>query len=491
MEHSADPVTTFTATESREGFISGEVSAVELTTMALTSAATQSALGAFLHLDAEYALHRAQEIDQIRAAVLDSRSGEARDAAMAQLSSRSPLLGMPTAFKDLVHVAGMPTTMGTSALAPTVPGRDDPLARRVHTAGAISIGKTQVPEFGLPCYSENDIAPPARNPLAPSRTAGGSTGGGAGAVAAGILPMVPGNDGGGSVRIPAAACGLIGLKPGRGRLPDDQQRQSVDNLATSGPIAATVQDAALLFDVMAGHHFTPKPGSSGLPLGEAMFGVERATQEGLAPLRIGVTTESPFSPELEIVLAEPAVEALERGLNTLGRLGHIIQGSSHCTGVDAFWPEHYHQNFQALWTSRLGGLEFSAEAQPRLTALTRYFIELSADRPADQTEAAIRALEEFSANAEAFMGPWDVLATPMLAFAPPEVGWFSKMDPAENYREQCRFTPYSSVINVMGLPAINVPTHTDAEGLSWSIQLIGRHGAEEQLLALAATMLQH
>ncbi|GAA1141696.1 amidase [Nesterenkonia lutea] len=488
MGHSADPALLPSAAQIRSDFIAGEVSAVEIITTALTSAATQSALGAFIHVDAEYALRRAEEIDLVRAAVLDARSGSSRTAAMAELSGRAPLLGMPTGFKDLVHVAGMPTTMGTAALPTTIPGRDDPLARRVHSAGAISLGKTQVPEFGLPCYSENELAAPARNPLAPERTPGGSTGGGAAAVASGMLPMAPGNDGGGSVRIPAAACGLIGLKPGRARLPDDRQQTGVQNLAVSGPIAESAEDAALLFDVMAGHRF--EAGASGLPAGRAMHAVDQALRRGLAPLRIGVTTESPFSPELDIVLQEPAVEALEQGLRALAGLGHVVQGSSHCTGADSFWPARYHQNFQTLWTSRLGQLDLPADQVAAMTPLTRYFIEHAAARPADQTQKAIAALEDFAVHADALLGPWDILVTPMLAYAPPKIGWFTGLTPEENYREQCRFTPFSSVVNVMGLPAINVPTHTDAEGLSWSVQLIGRSGSEEHLLALAATMLQ-
>ncbi|MGJ9406653.1 amidase [Nesterenkonia aurantiaca] len=474
----------------RQDLVAGEVTAVELTRTAITAAAAQNQLGAYLHLDPESALLRAAEIDQVRCAVLDSRSSSARSAALEELAARAPLLGMPTAFKDLLDVAGMPTTRGTAALPARTPAQDDPLPRRVHSAGAISIGKTQVPEFGLPCYSENELAPAARNPLAPERTAGGSTGGGAAAVAAGMLPLAPGSDGGGSVRIPAAACGLIGLKPGRGRLPDDKQVRSVRNLAVSGPIAHTAEDAALLFDVMAGHRFRPSAEADGLPAGPALRRVRHALNHGMNQLSIGVTTESPFSPDLDIVLAESAVLALEQGLAALEQRGHIVEGSSHCTGAEAFWPDGYHRHFQALWTTPLGELDPSVEQLEAMAPLTRYFIELAKNRPEEQTRESIAALEDFSTDAEAFMGPWDILATPMLAYAPPEIGWFASLEPEENYREQCRFTPYSSVVNVMGLPAINVPTHTDTEGLSWSIQLIGRTGSEEQLLALAGTMTQ-
>lgn len=504
-----------TAAEWREAFLTGDVSAVELTTSALTAQAVSSSLGAFLHVDADLALTRAAELDQVRAAVLDRVPAASRSSRLADLSARDPLLGLPTAFKDLVDVAGMPTTLGTAALDAAVPPRDADLARRVHRAGTVSIGKTQVPEFGLPCYSENDLAAPSRNPLDPARTSGGSTGGGAAAVAAGILPMAPGNDGGGSVRIPAAACGLVGLKPGRARMPDDPQEDRVTNLAVSGPIARTAEDAALLFDVMAGARFTaPAVGEAGggrrrrrrlrgrrrrtdddgaavaLAEGPAMRAVRRALTEGLAPLQVGVVTESPFSPELDILPEEEAIRALEAGVAGLSGRGHAVQGTARGTGAGRFWPSGYHEDFRTLWTSRLAGLELGEEARERLRPLTRHFLELAAERPAEQTARSVTAMQRLADDAEALLGPWDVLMTPMLGMRPPEVGWFAGLDPAEDYVQQCRFTPWSSVVNVMGLPAINVPVHADVDGMSWSVQLIGRRGGEEQLLALAATLQQ-
>lgn len=459
-----------TAAQWRSAVLTGEVSCVELTTTALTAAATMSGLGAFLHLDPEFALARAEQQDKTLTLLR-------RSMTLHELAGANPLLGLPTAFKDLVPVAGLPLTMGSATSPATVPSRDAPLARTVHQAGAVSIGKTQVPEFGLPCYSENQLSEPARNPLSISRTAGGSTGGGAVAVAAGILPIAPGTDGGGSVRIPAAACGLVGLKPGRGRVPDDNASASVQNLVTSGPIATIAEDAALLFDVMA------KKGTA------AQDAVRHARDSGLEPLRVGVTTESPFSPDLDIELTENAVQALEEGISALGRLGHHVQGTESCTGPERFWGPNYHQNFQALWTARLGDLEFSDHQAALLEPLTQYFIELARSRSRSATETAIAALQEFSDHAEDILGPWDVLMTPMLASAPPELGWFAAMAPEDNYIEQCRFTPYSSVVNVLGLPAVNVPVHNSDDGLSWSVQLIGRHGTEGQLLAIAATMM--
>ncbi len=469
-----------TAEHWRQAVINGDVSCVELTTTAITAAATLTRLGAFAEVDPDLALARASQMDS-------SLQTLRRSASPAAISAAAPLLGLPVGFKDLIPVAGMPLRLGSAEVAPRVPARDAPLAHRVHAAGAVSIGKTQVPEFGLPCYTENRIAPAARNPLDPSRTPGGSSGGAAAAVAAGILPVAPGNDGGGSVRIPAAACGLVGLKPGRGRLPDDDASSSVTNLMTSGPIAVLAEDAALLFDVMAGHRFT-SAAAEDLAAAGALRTVQSALSEGLPALQIGVTTESPFSPELDIVLAEDAIVAVEEGITRLAAEGHHVQGTSHCTGTERFWPENYYEQFTALWTSRLGRVP--VEDPEDLEPLTRWFLELTAARDTEQTEQALEQLQQFADAGEAILGPWDVLLTPMLGFAPPQVGFFAGLSPEENYRAQCQFTPYSSVVNVLGLPAINVPVHTDASGLSWSIQLIGRQHSEELLLALAAQMMR-
>ncbi len=506
----------------REALITGDVSAVELSTMALTSAAAHMSLGAFIHLDPDASLARAEEIDAVRSLSLGSlppRAGsttEGRDgpdpAALA-FARRNPLAGLPIAFKDLLDVAGMPTTRGSEAVPHRVAHHDDPGVRRVHHAGGVSVGKTQVPEFGLPCYSENTISAPARNPLDPARTSGGSTGGGATAVAAGILPFAPGNDGGGSVRIPAAACGLVGLKPGRGRLPTDQQGSSVRNLGVSGPIARTAHDAALLFDVMAGHAFSVERGADGLSEGPAMRTVRTALQRAAGdgpPLSIAVDTRSPFSPDVDITLEEPAVEALEKGIAAARDAGHRVSGAeggpvkgggtgrgtprgpagaAHAPGSE-IWPPDYHRSFRTLWTSALANAPLSPDQESRVAPLTRHFIELSRARSAEETGAAIAHLQAYADVPERCLGGADVLMTPMLAFAPPEIGWFSSMEPEENYLQQCRFTPYSSVVNVLGLPAINVPMHADDRGLSWSVQLIGGRGTEESLLALAATLMR-
>src|SRR4051794_36295363 len=176
----------------------------------------------------------------------------ARARARALPEGGSPLRGVPTAIKDLNLTAGVRTTFGSAAFADFVPDVSDGVTLAIEAAGMVSLGKTSTPEFGSPCYTEPDGAPPAVTPWDPSRMAGGSSGGAAAAVAGGLVPLAPGSDGGGSIRIPASCCGLVGLKPTRGRISGAPMYGEVTGLATAGSLARTVRDAAALLDVMAG-----------------------------------------------------------------------------------------------------------------------------------------------------------------------------------------------------------------------------------------------
>lgn len=195
----------------RDALRSGELSAREATAHFLARIAERNPLlGAFVTVTAEQAMADADAAD---ARYVRFRKGLGKNHAGDNADDLPLLHGMPLAFKDLTDVAGVVTTHGSAALDHKPALSDGALAAVLKTAGVVSLGKTQVPEFGLTAYSENRIAPPSRNPHAPSRSSGGSSGGSAAAVAAGLLPFAPGTDGGGSVRIPAAACGLVGLKP--------------------------------------------------------------------------------------------------------------------------------------------------------------------------------------------------------------------------------------------------------------------------------------
>lgn len=447
-----------TALQLRDALAVGQESAVAVTRHFLAVTARRNPeLGAFLSVAPESALQRAGELDD----------------RFAESGPTGALHGMPLAFKDLVDVAGMRTTFGSRVAAEApMAEEDDQLVYTVHSNGALSTGKTTVPEFGLPCHSENLISAPARNPLDPTRTAGGSTGGGAAAVASGMLPFAPGSDGGGSVRIPAAACGLVGLKPGRGTVPTDPQEDSVRNLTVSGPLARNAADAALLYDAMLGG-----PGGQGRSLA-------RALEAEPGQLRIGYSTASPFSPDLEITLARPAVDALTAAAAALGRDGHEV------VEADLAFAPGYHADFRTVWTSALTRVPLAEGAEGLLGPLSAHFLELARGYSESFLSESVERLTAWAADARRQLAAHDVVLTPMLAFAPPAIGAFTSLPPAEDYEFQCRFTPYTSMINVMGLPAVSVPVLRDTEGLNWSVQAVGRPGTEGQLLALAARMEQ-
>src|SRR5579872_7540920 len=196
-----------------------------------------------------------------------ARAAEKAVAEADDVAALPPLTGVPIPIKDLNMVAGVRQTLGSLVYEDNVPDESDHVSAALRAAGAVLPGKTATPEFGLPCYTETKIGPPARTPWDLSRSAGGSSGGAAAAVAAGLAPAAQGSDGGGSIRIPSSVCGLFGIKPTRGRVSNGPLMPDLTGLGSNGPIARTVADAALLLDVMSGNHpgdmYTQPPLPSG------------------------------------------------------------------------------------------------------------------------------------------------------------------------------------------------------------------------------------
>lgn len=460
-----------TALEQRDALAAGDLSSRELTSHYLGRIEELNpALGSFLLVTAEQALAEAA----------------AADERLARGETPGLLHGMPLAHKDLTDVAGVATTMGTAALAPYTAAEDGPLPAALRRAGAVSLGKTQVPEFGLSSYSENLVGPPARNPFDLTRSPGGSSGGSAAAVAAGMLPFAPGTDGGGSVRIPAAATGLVGLKPNRGRVPSGSAQNDLGQLVVAGPLARNAADAGLLLDAMAAgpNHHATSAAPAGISFLEAALRAE-------GRFRIGVSTVSPFSSRLEITLAPEAVLALEAGISALAAAGHDLVE----TRLD--YDERYPDAFRTVWTASLATLDLPPEAEPRLSALTAAMRRRALKRGAGELAAAMEILRTFEEDTIRAYSAYDMILTPALGMTPRPVGWYvdghdPETDPdaigAEDYDRQCRYSPFTSMVNVCGLPAIALPTLTTGEGLPMGIQLIGRPGAEAQLLAVAAQL---
>ena len=251
--------------------------------------------------------------------------------------SLPPLTGVPIPIKDLNMVAGVRQTYGSAAFEDNVAPQDDYVTGTIRTAGAVITGKTATPEFGLPCYTETDIGPPARTPWDLSRSAGGSSGGAAAAVAAGLAPAAQGSDGGGSIRIPSSLCGLFGIKPSRGRISNAPLMPDLFGLAVEGPLARTVADAALLLDVMAGNSPGDMHTQPPLPAGETFLG--HATREP-GRLRIGRTLRHP----IEGAAVHPdCVAAYEDASHLLASLGHDVEDLEMPFGPDAV------PAFETLW----------------------------------------------------------------------------------------------------------------------------------------------
>ena len=342
----------------------GDVSPVELVEHALERIARLDAqVGAFVTVTAEAARGQAKLAER---AVRD-----ADDRAVLP-----PLLGVPTAIKDLNLTAGIPTKLGSRAFADWVPDVDDHVVTLLRAAGTISLGKTATPEFGLPCYTETDIGPPARTPWDTSRLAGGSSGGAGAAVSSGFIPVAQGSDGGGSIRIPASVCGLVGLKTSRGRVSKGPMDIDSSRLSVYGPLARTVRDAAVFLDAVA----IPQPGDPDplppLPAGETFLGwCEREP----GPLRIGRYLDSPIQSEVD-----PQVrDAWEQAAALLASLGHEV------VDVAAPVPPEAIPAFETVWAVSAASIPVDPARTGDLRALTRYLRERGAAISGAQYATAI------------------------------------------------------------------------------------------------------
>ena len=463
------------------GFLrSGELSAREATAHYLARIESGNRLlGAFVTVTGGQAMADAAAADAKFARL--RRAGSSGD-----VSETLPLLhGMPVGFKDLTDVAGVVTTHGSAALDHKPALTDGALVTELKGAGVVSLGKTQVPEFGLTAYSENRIAPPSRNPHAPSRSSGGSSGGSAAAVAAGMLPFAPGTDGGGSVRIPAAACGLVGLKPGRGVVASGESSGDPARLVAAGPLARSAADAALMMDALA-------PSS-----GETYSG---AVRHGPGPLRIGVTLDSPWSTTFPFITGPEALDALRAGTELLEHAGHRVSEAA------VRYDNRYPDAFTTAWTAAVGSARITPHREALLAPLTRTFRRRAQQRSAAKLNEALAFLRQFQRDTITQYGQWDLMLMPTLAQTPRPVGWFTGAahgddrwpaaewtgDADGDYRKQCEYAPWSSMVNVCGLPAITIPVHWTGDGpglgLPMGIQLVGPAGSERLLLQVAAQL---
>jgi amidase len=416
-------------------------------------------LGAFVTVTPERALDEALAVER------QIRSGEVA----------SPLAGVPSAVKDLNCTAGVPTQFGSSLLAGFVPDVDDFVVQHMRRAGLVSLGKTNVPEFGLPCYTEPDIAPPARTPYDPSRSAGGSSGGAGAAVAGGLVPLAQGNDGAGSIRIPASVCGLVGVKPTRGRVSNGPVFADTNGLGVNGPLARNVADAAALLDILAG----AEPGDP-WPASPPPTSYLAAALSPPGRLRIGRFIDPPV-PDASV---DPeCVAAWEAASSLLESLGHEVEDVARPWGPELF------PHFLTLWSAGAASLPVPPEREADLRPLTRWLRERGRAASATELVGAQATLALAVSEVVQRLARFDAILTPTLAEPPVPVGSLrNDEDPEADFLAQARFTPFTAPVNVSGQPAVTLPLHATAEGLPIGVQLIGRFGEEHLLLSLAAQL---
>lgn len=440
-----------------------EISARELVQISLERIEELNpALNAFVQVDAERALAAAAEI----------RPGDAR-----------PFAGVPTAIKNNRPVAGLRLTYGCKLMSEFVCDYDHNVTRRLRDAGFVIVGTTTLPEYGILPTSEARIFGPTRNPWDLQRTPGGSSGGAAAAVASGMLPVAHGNDGGGSVRIPAACCGLVGLKPARGRISAAPELGD-SSLGIDGMLTRTVADTAAILDVLAGY----EPGdATWAPPPAEPFAQSAAHPPGR--LRIAATALPPVA---DAVVDPMCARAVSDAAELLRELGHDVEE------VDPPWQQDglrelfgvvfsNHIALSIAYSAIVAGREpTAADMEPMSWAIFSMIRKLGA---VEGMGAAVR-LQAFARRLVAFLEPYDALLTPALAERPLPLGTLDTAapEPMSTFTRSGLFTPFTPVFNASGQPGISLPLFEGEDGLPLGVQLVGRPAGEGALLALAAQL---
>jgi amidase len=442
------------ATDQARRVRNGELSSVELT---------------------ELYLERIEQLDPELNAFVTVRPDAALEEARAADAhpAEAPFHGVPIAVKDLTATAGIRTTYSCRAFADNVPDFDTAVVRRLREAGFVIVGKTNTPEFGTVAFTESELNGVTRNPWDPERTPGGSSGGAAAALAAGLLPIAHGSDGGGSIRIPASCCGVFGLKPSRGRV-SSAPFPSLEGLSTAGPIARTVEDGARLLDVLTGYE-TGDPWWAPPP--ERPF----ADEVGIDPgrLRIAATITPPIDTSVD-----PACErALRAAAELLQELGHEVVEETPPWNEDALLDD-----FITVWQVSPALYDVDPEL---LTPLNRGLAEAARTTPSTAYTAATARLGMAARKVVAFWSRVDVVLTPTLALPPVPIGWQEEgVDGAlEQLHRNTLFTPFTALANFTGLPAMSLPLSRH-DGLPIGVQAIGKPAGEAELIRLAAQVEQ-
>ena len=385
-----------------------------------------------------------------------------------------PFHGVPISLKDLDVTAGIRTTMSCKAFADWVPDFDSAMVGRLRRAGFVFLGKTNTPEFGSRPVSESELNGACRNPWDTTRTAGGSSGGAAAALAAGLCGISQGSDGGGSIRIPASCCGVFGLKPSRGRISGAPTFGSIiEGFATSGPLGRTVKDAAALLDVQAGYEV-------GDPYWAAPPERPFAQEAGVAPgkLRVGIAYAPPFAAAVDPLCEEAARAA-----------GHLLESLGH--DVEEATPDWHEPDYLELFGTIWAGSSAYFGMAPRgsVEPLNQALAEKAEATSSKDYVTAVMRMQQLARRIVSFWNDYDLLLTPGLAMPPVPVGWATAPEDVwEQFQRGWEFTPFTQVANLTGQPAASLPLFWSAEGLPIGVQLVGRPASDAELIRVCAQL---
>ena len=375
--------------------------------------------------------------------------------------------GVPISIKETAALAGYRNSLGSLVFEKSIAQVDSFAIGRLKDEGAVILGKTNAPEFGTRPVTEGPMFPPARNPIDRSRTAGGSSGGAAAAVAASLCALGHGGDGGGSIRIPASCCGIVGLKPSRGRISSGPLfGEDWAGLSTSGVVARTVADAALGLDAMAGH-LPGDPYWAEIP--EPFLS---AAQRQPAALRVGWTIDAPAPVDAEVAASVEAVAA------ELARMGHRVSRVKPDLG-------QFRPLIQILAVTAVGALPIT---NPELLdPLNRQMLDAA---PQSTAVDYLKALTELHQQARRLVATWeqiDVLLTPTLTYPAPTLGALGQ-DVNTASADFLDWLSFTHPFNCTGQPAISVPMAMSKAGLPIGVQLVGRPHDEYSILSLGAQL---
>jgi len=447
----SDDICWMSAAELARGIRERKLSPVEVVTAVLERIdAVNPTLNAYVTVTADTALAAARQAED------DVMRGR----------ELGPLHGVPVSIKDLIFTEGVRTTMGSRLLEDFVPEEDAVAVSRLKAAGAVMLGKTNTPEFGLKILTDNPLFGATRNPWDLGRSPGGSSGGAAAAVASGMGPLAAGSDGGGSIRIPSSCCGVFGIKPQHGRIPRYPTFHGAEVLVHEGPIARTVGDAALMLDVMCGPHWGDVYSIPSPPVRFA-----ESLRGGVAGMRVA------WSPDLGYTRADPEVlDICGEAARWFSELGAAVE-EAHPAIEN---PEAYHATIYTVdhvaSLSSFGPVEEIASDVDPLTATILY---VAAEMNAADYARAMFARVDLAARVGEFFRDYDLLLTPTLAAPPPPIDFTDSA-------EFLRWLPFILVFSMTGQPAASVPAGWTKGGLPVGLQIIGRPHDESSVFRAAA-----